>query len=399
MTMQSRRQNRQSIGFVSTYPPTVCGLATFTASLRGAIARTRGTDRGLGVLRLVDDGADAVAGEGLGVHRRDDRRSLHAATRALNTFDAVSIQHEFGIYGGKDGREVLDLVAGLDVPVATTFHTMLAEPTPHQRSIIEDLAAASQASVVMSAVAAERLVGHYDVDPNRVTIIPHGAAARFRGPSLAGGGRPLVLTWGLIGPGKGLETAIEACGAVADLVPRPRYLIAGATHPNVRRNDGEAYRETLVASVGRLGLEDVVEFDDRYLDDDELARLVRRADLVVLPYSSVEQVTSGVLVEAISASKPVIATSFPHSVEVLSSGAGMVVPHGDAAALGAALRASLTDRDRAEAMAREAGRIAACWDWPTIGRRYDRMFAAMATFGGSHGSKMQAALGADHVAG
>ncbi|HEX9888987.1 MAG TPA: glycosyltransferase [Nitriliruptorales bacterium] len=393
------RSSRPRIGFVSTYPPTVCGLASFTSSLVGAIGRTRGTREELGVLRLVEDDVDAIAEDGVRVHRRDDQRSLFSATRTLNTFDAVSVQHEFGIYGGSDGREVLDLVAGLDVPVATTFHTMLADPTPNQRSIIEDLAAASQRSVVMSGTAAERLVRHYDVDPHGVTVIPHGAAARFRGPSLAAGGRPLILTWGLIGPGKGLEVAIEACTSLLDLDPRPRYLIAGATHPNVRRNDGEAYREGLVALVRRLGLEDVVEFDDRYLDDDELARVVRSADLVVLPYASVEQVTSGVLVEAVSASKPVIATSFPHSVEVLSSGAGMLVDHGDADALGAALRTVLTDPARARAMAHEAGRIAAAWDWPTIGRRYDGMFAGMAAFGRPRGAGVPQRVGVDHVAG
>lgn len=367
--------HRPTIGFVSTFPPTVCGLATFTSSLLGAIARTRGTRDGLGVLPLVE----SATADGRRVLRGGDPQSMLAGVRTLNGFDAVSLQHEFGIYGGRDGCEVLDLVDGLDVPVATTFHTMLAEPTSHQRSIVQALAAASQRSVVMSGTAADRLVRYYSVDPERVVVIPHGAAARFRGPSLAGGDQPLALTWGLIGPGKGLEFAIEACTHLVDLVPRPRYLIAGATHPNVRRDHGEAYREGLVALVQRLGLEDIVDFDDRYLEPDELARLVRRADLVVLPYASVEQVTSGVLVEAVSASKPVIATAFPHSVEVLSSGAGMLVPHGDPQALGSALRTALTDRSAREAMSREAGRVAAAWDWSTIGRRYDRMFEVMAS--------------------
>jgi len=367
-----------SVGFVSTYPPTVCGLATFTASLRSAIASTRGSSRGLGVLRQVDDVRDVWGYDSVHVHRRGDPWSLRAGVRHLNTFDAVSLQHEFGIYGGTDGREVLDLVDRLDVPVATTFHTMLADPTTNQRDIIERLSAGSERVVVMSETASHRLVRHYQVDPGRVTVIPHGADARFAGPSLSTGGRPLVLTWGLIGPGKGLEVAIEACRAIADLVPRPRYLIAGATHPNVLRHDGETYRDGLVALVEQLGLQDVVEFDDRYLEMDDLALLVRSADLVVLPYASVDQVTSGVLVEAISASKPVIATTFPHSVEVLSSGAGMLVPHDDAPAMGAALRHALTDAGAARRMARAAGRIARGWDWSTIGRRYDGLLTDVA---------------------
>ncbi len=366
-----------SIGFVSTYPPTVCGLATYTQSLLESIAQARGTRAGLGVLRLVDEIREGLARENVRLHRRDDPWSLRAGTRVLNTFDAVSVQHEFGIYGGTDGREVLDLVEGLEVPVATTFHTVLTDPTSHQRAIVEALAAASDRSIVMSATAADRLTRHHHVDPARVQVIPHGADPRFAGPSLATGVRPLVLTWGLIGPGKGLEVAIEACAGLADLDPRPRYLIAGATHPNVRQADGEAYRDGLVELVHRLGLDDIVEFDDRYLEAAELALLVRSADLVVLPYASVNQVTSGVLVEAISASKPVIATTFPHSVEVLSTGAGLLVDHGDVAGLRDALRTGIVDHESRDAMAREAHRIAQGWYWPAIGRRYEQLFAQL----------------------
>lgn len=371
-------KRRASVGFVSTYPPTVCGLASFTASLRSAIATTRGSPSGLGVLRLVDGVRDGWGRDSVHVHRRGDPTSLRSGTRRLNSFDVVSIQHEFGIYGGPDGREVLDLVDRLDVPVATTFHTMLAEPTRDQRSIVERLVAKSQRAVVMSHTAAERLVAHYDVDPDRVAVIPHGTDPRFAGPSLANGDRPLALTWGLIGPGKGLEVAIEACAQLADLVPQPRYLIAGATHPNVRRESGEAYRNGLVEMVHRLGLEGMVEFDDRYLEAEELARLVRSADLVVLPYASVDQVTSGVLVEAISASKPVIATTFPHSVELLAGGAGMLVPHDNPTALADALRVALTEPGVARRMALAAGRIADGWDWPTVGRHYDALFTQLA---------------------
>ena len=310
----------------------------------------------------------------------------------------MSIQHEFGIHGGPDGREVLDLVDGLDVPAATTLHTILDRPTKDQRAIVERLVAASARTIVMSGTASERLVAHYDVDPDQVTVIPHGTDPRFAGPSLASGERPLVLTWGLIGPGKGLEIAIEAFAGLGDLVPPPRYLIAGATHPNVRRDSGESYRHGLESLVRRLGLEDVVEFDDRYLEADDLARLVRSADLVVLPYASVDQVTSGVLVEAISASKPVIATTFPHSVEVLAGGAGMLVPHADVPALADALRTALTDRLATARMGRAAGRIAQGWDWPTIGRRYEALFADAAR-GVPASPRPSRPVGMQHVAG
>jgi glycosyltransferase involved in cell wall biosynthesis len=166
---------------------------------------------------------------------------------------------------------------------------------------------------------------------------------------------------------------------LVDLKPRPRYLIAGATHPRVRESAGETYRESLIELVRVHGLEDVVEFDDRYLDRDALARLVRRADFVVLPYESVEQLTSGVLVEAIAASKPVIATAFPHAVDLLTDGAGIVVPHQDIGALAAAIRRLATDRPLRSVMAREAQRLAARWYWPEIGRRFGAMMGTIAT--------------------
>jgi glycosyltransferase involved in cell wall biosynthesis len=190
-----------------------------------------------------------------------------------------------------------------------------------------------------------------------------------------------VLTWGLIGPGKGLESAIEAFADLVDLDPRPRYLIAGATHPRVREAAGESYRESLVSLVRRLELQDLIEFDDRYLDRQSLARMVRSADLVVLPYESSEQVTSGVLVEAIAASKPVLATRFPHAVELLSEGAGIIVPHGDIGALSAALRRLLIDRRMTSRMAMEAQRLASGWDWPAIGQRFGTMMSTMALAG------------------
>ncbi|HEX9856347.1 MAG TPA: glycosyltransferase [Acidimicrobiia bacterium] len=367
-----------SIGFVSTYPPTVCGLASFTASLVDAVALGRGSRAGLGVVDVGDNWADASRRDVVFHHSIGHGPSLERATRILNSYDTVSIQHEFGIFSGPDGDEVLDLVSGLTVPTAVTFHTVLDEPSRHQRTIIRHLAERADRSVVMSETAADRLIRRYGSDPDRIEVIPHGADALFGGPSLVAGDRPLVLTWGLIGPGKGLEWVIEAFAGLADLEPLPRYLIAGATHPHVIESSGEAYREGLVSLVRRLGLEEMIEFDDRYLDRRSLALMVRSADLVVLPYASTEQVTSGVLVEAIAAAKPVIATRFPHAVELLSEGAGITVPHGDPASMTSELRRLLTDRRLTSRMRMDARRLADGWFWPTIGRRFGSMMSDMA---------------------
>lgn len=363
-----------SIGFVSTFPPTVCGIASYTESLIRAIPeRSPGTVTG--VVRLVGGPSEASASPMLMHHRTGDRASLRDATDLLNTFGAVSIQHEFGIWGQRDGVEVLDFIARLSVPTAVTLHTVLDEPTQNQRSITEGLSRLAARIIVMSQTASTRLVRRYGVESDRISVIPHGVDPRLSGPSLATGDRPLILTWGLIGPGKGLESAIRALAEVADMKPLPRYLIAGATHPNVRRESGEAYRNSLVGLTQRLGFGSMVEFDDRYLDRRSLARLVRGADLVVLPYESVEQVTSGVLVEAIAASKPVVATQFPHAVELLSGGAGAVVPSGEPRMLGAMLRQILSDPSTRDYMTSRARLMAADWDWPTIGERFARVMS------------------------
>jgi len=386
-----------SIGFVSTFPPTVCGLATYTASLLNAIAGDRRARAGLGVVDLGEGPGAFVAPEVAFHHRNGDVPSLRKATRVLNSYETVSIQHEFGIFGGSDGEEVIDLISGLTVPTAVTFHTVLDDPTERQRAIIDRLAAEADRVVVMSRTASRRLVLRYGIDPTRIEVIPHGADARFAGPSLVAGDRPLALTWGLIGPGKGLESAIRAVAGLADLDPRPRYLIAGATHPHVRETSGETYRHSLFSLVHSLGLEDLIEFDDRYLDREALAHMVRSADLVVLPYESIEQVTSGVLVEAIAASKPVVATRFPHAVELLSEGAGITVPHNDTNALGAALRLLLTDRRLRSRMAMEAQRLADGWLWPAIGQRFGAMMSGLASIGRPIGRQPE--LGLRRVAG
>ena len=375
-----------SIGFVSTYPPTVCGLASFTASLLNAVAGDRGTRSGLGVVDL-NDGAPVAPNMDVAFHHRTGNSpSLARAIEVLNTFDTVSIQHEFGIYGGADGVEVLDLVAGLRVPVAVTLHTVLDRPSERQRAIVKRLADYASRMIVMSETASRRLIDGHQIDPDLIDVIPHGVDEIFAGPSLVTGDRPLVLTWGLIGPGKGLEWAIEAMAGLSDLHPRPPYLIAGATHPHVLQAGRDTYRESLVDLVRHYGLEDTVEFDDRYLTRDSLAKMVRSADVVVLPYESLEQVTSGVLVEAIAAAKPVVATRFPHAVELLEGGAGVTVSHGDPAALSRALRRVLTDPRSMASMGREAQRLADGWYWPTIGRRYGLLMSDLAAAGQHAGS-------------
>ncbi len=301
------------------------------------------------------------------------------AAQELSQCHVVLVQHEYGIFGGVDGSEVLDLIDGITAPVISVLHTVPLQPTEHQRSVLVELCARSARVVVMSAMAAQRLITNYPIDDSRVVVIPHGAVT-VGGPdgaALASANDrsyprrpPELLTWGLLGPGKGIEHVIDALAMLNDIHPAPRYTVAGVTHPKVLAHAGDGYRRGLIARCRELGLADSVEFDDTYRDVPALTRFIASALLVVLPYDSRDQVTSGVLVDALAAGRPVIATAFPHAVELLSSGAGIVVPHGDPRALAGAIRWVLGDRTRRDVMAAEARRIAPSLSWSAVAHSY-----------------------------
>jgi glycosyltransferase involved in cell wall biosynthesis len=359
-------------GFISTYPPTQCGLATFTASLLHALS-SAGVDSAR-VARLVDSARTPAAAEVVGDIVVGDPDGGVRSVARLNDCDVVIVQHEFGIYGGADGQDVLAMLAALTIPSIVVLHTVLAEPTPHQRQVLQAVLDAASAVVVMSRTAHDRLVARHQIDPGKLSIIAHGAPERAGvaanlSPAFRSG-QPTVLTWGLLGPGKGIEWGVEAMLRLQDLRPRPRYLVAGQTHPKVLLREGETYRASVRQLIERHCLSDSVMLDRRYRDARALAELVAAADVVLLPYDSTDQVTSGVLIEAVAAGKPVVATEFPHAVELLSGGAGVVVPHRNPAAIADALRMVLTRRQVAAAMSHAAEATAPQLRWPAVAQRY-----------------------------
>ena len=354
-----------SFGILSTYPPTPCGLATFSAALaRGLTAN--GAE--VSVVRL-SDGPPSESAHVIGEMVNGSPRSVAACSELLNQSDVAIIQHEYGIYGGVDGDEIVDVIDGLRVPSIVIAHTILKDPTPHQRSVLETVTALADQVVVMSGAAAQRLCRDFDVDRRKVTTVPHGATIPTNATVMRGG-RPTLLTWGLLGPGKGIERVIEAMGSLNDVPGRPRYLVAGRTHPKVLAADGEAYRDARTEQARRSGVADSVCFDAGYRSVSTLTALVQSAAVVVLPYDSTDQVTSGVLVDAIASGRPVVATAFPHAVELLNSGAGIVVGHDDPDALASALRRILTQPRLAGAMAAEARRLAPEMAWPVVAGAY-----------------------------
>jgi polysaccharide biosynthesis protein PslF len=356
------------IGFVSTYPPTLCGLATFTSSLYNELVTVAGNEGR--VIRVVEAPqpvpGDEVVGELLG----GDPSSAFRAAGLLNDGDIAIVQHEYGVYGGPDGDEILLLLEALTVPSLVVLHTVLSTPTPHQKSVLESVAALADAVVTMTTTARDRLASFYEVDMRKVSVIPHGAPAVRTRSLRVHHDRPTILTWGLLGPGKGIEWGIEAMARIRDLSPAPHYVVAGQTHPKVLLREGEAYRNRLATKVRELDLTDSVDLDSRYRDNVALGELVDSADVVLLPYDSTDQVTSGVLIEAVAALKPVVATRFPHATELLSAGAGLLVPQQDPVAMAAALRTLLTRPDVAAGMTRVAGVAAPDLQWAAVAEHY-----------------------------
>ncbi len=356
-------------GVLSTYPSTQCGIATFAQALVKHLQRS-GVH--VGVVRIVDEPEEQTLPV---VHQwvTGRRRATEDAARVLDGYDVALVQHEYGIFGGEDGREVLDVVSRLDVPVISVLHTVLTSPTRHQHQVLAQLCDASSALVTMTDTARQRLIAGWDVHPSRVSVITHGAEpnladARDTAPTLAS--PPTILTWGLLGEGKGIEWALRALAQLTDVTPSPTYRIVGQTHPRVLERDGEAYRERLIALTEELGLSSTVHFDGHYLPGPALRSIVRDADVVLLPYDSRDQVTSGVLTEAVAAGKPVVSTSFPHAVELLSGGAGLLVPQRDPGALAQALRRVLTEAGLADQLATTSRGLAASLLWPAVAASY-----------------------------
>jgi len=370
----------KAYALLSTYPPTQCGLATFSAAL---FAHLRGPDDHVSVVRVLDEpvpegSAPRAAPEVVRDLVNGSAPSAAAAVDVINDFDVAIVQHEYGIYGGPDGGDLVPLLYALRVPSIVVLHTVLAQPTTRQRTILDDVIGAASAVVTMTRTARSRLLDIYGTNPAKAFVIPHGSADnRVAAAPREANHPPMALTWGLLGPGKGIEHAIDAIALLRDRGLRVAYTVAGQTHPRVRARDGEAYRRSLEARAHAHGVADLVRFDDRFLPAGALGDLIGAADVVVLPYDSLEQVTSGVLIEAVTAGKPVISTTFPHAIEVLSGGAGLLVERQDPAAVASALDRAFTEPGLSARMSRHAADLAPQLLWPAVASSYRELAATL----------------------
>ena len=375
--------------FVSTYPPRACGLATFAQDLRGAILGT-GRLSGAAVVAVERErGYAERLPEVAAVIVQDDPASYDAAAAyvAGTGTDVVSVQHEFGIFGGRDGRHALRFMDHVDRPIVTTLHTVLPSPSDGQRRTISAVAGRSDRLVVMNRTAKRLLASSYGVSPERVRVIPHGTPT-FGGPevdesekdALGLAGRTVLLTFGLLGPSKGIEFAIGSLAAAIEADPATLYVVLGATHPEVVRRQGEGYREGLEERVRAAGLAEHVRFVDEYVDTPRLCAYLRASDVYVSPYPGMDQITSGTLAYATGAGRPVVSTPYLHAQEALADGRGLLAEYGDAAGFGEALASLVADPAlRADLAARTFayGRQA---QWPVVGEAYQAVLQEAASY-------------------
>ena len=318
--------------------------------------------------------------------RRDVLADYERVARSLDEgrVDVVSIQHADGIWGGDDGRYVLDFVRALETPAVTTLHTVLPHPTPAQRRIVAELVDASRATVVLSRSAASLLVKAYGLDRGRLDVVPYGVPhlplvdPDSVKPRLGLQGRAVILSFGFVGPNKGCQQAIEAMPAVVAADPSACYVVLGATHPDLLRREGEAHRRSLEALAARLGLADHVRFVDRFVGRVELGTWLEAADIFVTPYPDLEQTVSGTLACAMGAGKAIVSTPYAHASELLAHGRGRLVPPGSPAALADALVELLHDPVLRAQLGRQAYEHSRHMIWWEVGGAYRRVLARAA---------------------
>jgi glycosyltransferase involved in cell wall biosynthesis len=363
---------------VSTYPPRACGIGTFAADVRAALLGVDGIDRVEKVV-VVNDPTRPQRPGLVATIAQAVRGDYVRAARILGRLDVdvVLLQHEYGIFGGEDGAYVLSLAEDLSQPLVVTLHTVLSEPTPHQAKVLTALCRQAELVIVMTETAKRLLVAGGTCPEDKMRVVPHGAptllarraaahALVLAGRSPAEDDRFVLSTFGLISAGKGIETVIEALPAIVARHPEVLYVVAGRTHPDVAHREGERYRLKLEQAVIELGLEDHVEFDDRFLAIEEIADLLAATDVFVTPYKGREQIASGALTFGIAAGCAVVSTPYWYAQDLLASGAGEIVPFGDSAALADAVCRYIEEPNRLAAARAEARRIGAELAWPSV---------------------------------
>jgi glycosyltransferase involved in cell wall biosynthesis len=382
LQLAPRPQRPVRIAVIGNHLPRQCGIATFTTDLCDAIAAEYGASQ-LSVVAVNDGHSSYLYPERVRFEiSEDDLASYSAAADYLNasSVDLVCLQHEYGIFGGKSGNHIMELLKHLHMPVITTLHTVLREPNLDQRVVMHKIAARSERLIVMSQYSSRVLQEVFGVPAEKIDLIPHGIPdLPFERPDIykkrfSCQGKSVLLTFGLLSPNKGFESVIQAMPRILASLSNTVYMIAGATHPHVRAREGDRYRLELQALAKNLGVEQQVLFVNRFVSPEEMASLVGSADIYITPYCHEAQAVSGTLAYAMGAGKAIISTPYWYAAEVLDQGRGMLVPFENPAAIATATIALLANDEARQAMRERAYLYARPMVWKRVAQSYMAAF-------------------------
>jgi glycosyltransferase involved in cell wall biosynthesis len=374
--------NKIEPAYVATYPPSECGIATFTKDVVSSVAKytpfSKPTVVAIKREHEIEPYERIVRFQIL----KENKQSYLDAAKFLNdsTIDIVSVQHEYGIYGGPDGEYVLDFMEALEKPVVVTLHTVLQSPGPNQKRIIQEMGRMCKAMIVMVKTGRQILLDVYDADPKKVTIIPHGvpnvhrvSAASVK-KALGIADKSILSTFGLINRGKGIEYVIQAMPKILEKHPNVIYLVLGETHPGVRKHEGESYRNMLTDTINGLGLQEHVRFNNRFLALNELVRYLCATDVYVTPYLNKDQIVSGTLAYALGCGKAIVSTPYLYAEEVLSDGRGILVDFESPDSIADTVNLILGDKEIKESLESAAYRYGRRAAWFNVAVDYLGLF-------------------------
>jgi glycosyltransferase involved in cell wall biosynthesis len=368
----------QRIAFIGNSMPRLCGIATFTSHLRQAVAEAR-PSIDTSIVAMNDHGQAYKYPAEVAVQINDGKiEDYIRAAQILNAgdFDAVVLQHEFGIFGGEAGGYILELLSRLTMPLITTFHTVLEKPSTAQRKIMDKIIALSSRVIVMAEKGRDLLLDVYRTPPRKIEVIAHGVPDfEFVEPDAAKqkfglGDKSVILTFGLLCPNKGIDVMIDAMPGILNRKPDAVYVVLGATHPNLVREQGETYRQSLVARAAAAGVADNVVFLDQFVDEATLLEYISACDVYVTPYLNETQMTSGTLAYSFGLGRAVVSTPYWHAQELLANGKGELVPFSDSAVTGNIIADLLTDDDRRNSLREQAYASSRNMVWLQVGRAY-----------------------------
>ncbi|MGB9787264.1 MAG: glycosyltransferase family 4 protein [Dictyoglomus turgidum] len=373
-----------NVAFLSTYPPRACGLATFTEDLIkeiDKIAPLYNPYVDTSVIAVSDDKYtyDTKVIKEINQFNKADYFEL---AQYLNDsdIDLLVIQHEYGIFGGESGEYLLDLIYHLKIPFITVLHTVLINPSDKQKYVLKEIGKYSTRVVTMAKNTIELLENIYDIDRRKIVHIPHGVPYIYYGErenlkkELGLEGKIVVSTFGLIGPGKGLEYGIEAIAKLKNEFPNIVYLILGRTHPGIVKNEGESYREKLLKMVENLGVKENVLFVNRYLTQEEILKYLQASDIYMTPYLNKEQAVSGTLSYALSCGRVIVSTAYRYAEELLADGRGILVEFRDSEGIYRAIRDVLNNEEKRKEIERKAFKYGKSMWWNVVAEKYITLF-------------------------